>query len=171
MARPKKPINLKSEQQEILLKIAQSREVPHSLVQRAEMILKAASGLNNKRISQELDICEETVGKWRKRWIEASSELELLEGKKKQLKATIEQLLKDYPRVGSPGKFEAEQVCQIIALACETPPDYLSHWSRKELKREIINRGIAEDISETTVGVFLKSGGIKTTSSQILVKS
>jgi hypothetical protein len=73
--------------------------------------------------------------------------------------------------VGSPGKFEAEQVCQIIALACETPPDYLSHWSRKELKREIINRGIAEDISETTVGVFLKSGGIKTTSSQILVKS
>jgi hypothetical protein len=83
---------------------------------------------------------------------------------KKAVNLTSEQteLLQGIGR--SPGKFEAEQVCQVIALACETPPEYLSHWTRKELVREIINRGIVEKISATTVGRFLKSGRSSTTS-------
>jgi putative transposase len=163
MPRPKKPIKLTTEQKELLEKISRSRENSHSLVQRAEIILKAASGVNNKTISQKLGVCEETVGMWRKRWIAASQEFEQCAGKESLIKA-VEKLLKDKHRPGSPGKFEAEQLCQIIALACEKPPDYLSHWTRKELKREIINRGIAEEISETTIGVFLKSRRFKTTS-------
>jgi hypothetical protein len=163
MARPKKTITLTTEQKELLEKISRSRETPHSLVQRAEIILKAAEGLNNKTISPMLGVCQETVGMWRKRWIEASPELEQCTRNESLIKA-VEKLLKDKPRPGSPGKFEPEQLCQIIALACEKPPDYLSHWTRKELKREIINRGIAEEISETTIGVFLKSRRFKTTS-------
>jgi len=57
-------------------------------------------------------------------------------GKSKELRVPVGKLKADKPRLGSPGIFSAEQVCQIIALACETPPEYLSHWTRKELVHE-----------------------------------
>ena len=62
MARPTKPLNLMPEQKELLLRIARSREAPHSLVLRTQIILKAAAGYNNKTISQDLGLCEDTVG-------------------------------------------------------------------------------------------------------------
>ena len=65
MARPKKLIIVTSQQQELLLKISKTRQSPHSLVERSKIILKSLSGLSNKKISQDLEICEETVGKWR----------------------------------------------------------------------------------------------------------
>ena len=37
--------------------IARSRETPHSLVQRTQIVLKAAAGINNKMISLELGLC------------------------------------------------------------------------------------------------------------------
>jgi hypothetical protein len=46
-----------------------------------------------------------------------------------------------------------------LAVACEKPPAHLSHWTRPDLAREAIRRGIVERISETSVGRFLKSGG------------
>jgi hypothetical protein len=57
-----------------------------------------------------------------------------------------------------------------MALACETAPEHLSHWTRKELVRETMKRGIAEKISATTIGRFLKSGRAEATSKQILAK-
>ena len=132
MARPTKPLNLMREQKELLSGIARSRQTPHSLVLRTQIVLKAAAGDNNKTISQDDSLCEDTVGLWRKRWIEGAHELEQFAGKPKELRILIGKLLADKPRPGSPGIFSAEQVCQIIALACETPPEYLSHWTRKE---------------------------------------
>ncbi len=164
MARPKTPINLTSQQTEILQRIARSRETPHSLVVRTHIILKAASGLNNKTISQELGLCKDTIGLWRKRWIEGSQNLDKLAQKPEKLTQVVKEIFQDKPRPGSPGKFEAEQICQVMALACETPPEYLSHWTRKELVTEIINRGIVDKISATTVGRFLKSSRSSTTS-------
>ena len=54
-------------------------------------------------------------------------------GKSKELRVLLGKREADKPRPGSPGIFRAEQVCQIIATACEKPPEYLSHWTRKEL--------------------------------------
>lgn len=171
MARPTKQLNLTLEQKQLLEKIARSRETPHSLVQRTQIVLKAAAGINNKMISLDLGLCEDTVGMWRKRWLEGSPDLVRLEGKSLKLRERVGLLLADKPRPGSPGKFSAEQICQIIALACETPPEHLSHWTRQSLARETIQRGIAENISPTSIGRFLKSGLIEATSSQILVES
>lgn len=170
MARPKKAVILTKKQQELLQGVARSREMPHSLILRVEIVLKAALGLNNKKISQELSLCEDTVGLWRKRWLERAMELEKLVDKPTEWKKTLVKVLADQPRSGCPGKFEAEQICQAIALACETPPEYLSHWTRQELAREIMRRGIAETISTTTVGRFLKSGSSQATSKQILAQ-
>ena len=72
MARPKTKLNLTPAQNEYLQSIVRSREIPHSRVQRAQIILKAAD--NNKKISQDLNLCEDTVGLWRQRWIQGHRE-------------------------------------------------------------------------------------------------
>ncbi len=53
MARPVKALNLSEEQRGILQGMARSRETPHSQVVRSQIILKAAEGINHKKISQE----------------------------------------------------------------------------------------------------------------------
>ncbi len=148
-----------------------SRQLSHCLVERAEIILLIHAGKNNKTISQELRLQEETVGKWRKRWLSASTQFESCEGKPKVMWQVIEATLSDAPRPGIEPTFTPEQVCQIIALACETPPEHLSQWSRKALVEEAVKRGIVESISPTTVGRFLKSGADKTASVALLAQS
>jgi hypothetical protein len=164
-------IKLSDELEPLLKEITRSRQLPHSLVQRAEIILCANVGKNNKTISQELHLREETVGKWRKRWLSASAQLATCEGNPKALWQVIESTLADAPRPGIEPVFTAEQVCQIIALACETPPEYLSQWSRKTLAEEAVKRNIVEEISPTTIGRFLKSGADKTASVALLAES
>ena len=171
MARPTKAINLSQEQNELLTRLAHSRTLCHSLVQRTQIILKASQRINNKRISQELGVSEDMVGLWRQRWTQGCAMLEKWKGKPKELGAAISQLLADNPRPGSPSTFSSEQICQIIALACETPPSYLSHWSYEDLAKEAVKRGIVKKISKTTLGRFLKSGGTQTTPQQVLAES
>jgi len=141
--------------------MSRSRELPHSLVQRSQIVIAAAEGRSNKSISEEFKLCEETIGLWRGRWLEGHQELEKLAGKRKQLYRSICTLLADAPRPGSPCTVTAEQVCQLIALACETPPAPLTHWTRNDLVREAIKRQIVEQISASTIGRILKEGDLK----------
>lgn len=161
MARPTKPITLTTEQSALLQAIARSRETPHSLVLRVQIVLKAAEGYNNQEISQDLGLCDNSVGLWRRRWVDGIPMMEKLSGKPKELRVAVGKLLADVARPGSPVTFSAEQVCQIIALACETPPDHLSHWTRKDLVREAVRRGIAATISATTIGRILNQADLK----------
>jgi transposase len=161
MARPLSSLTLTVELQELLHTIIRSREAPHSLVQRAQIVLAANSGCNNKSIGQNLGLCEDTVGFWRKRWLANCVELAKFEGKPKRLREAVSQWLSDNPRPGSPGVFTAEQICQLLAVACETPPEHLSHWTQPELARTVIERGIVEQISASSIGRFLKSGRFK----------
>lgn len=167
MARPTTPINLTPEQNNILNSIARSRETPHSLVLRAQIILQAAPGITNKTINLNLNRCEDTVGLWRQRWVKGGAELEKSANKPKELG----NLLADRARPGSPGKFSAEQVCQFMALACETPPEHLSHWTHKDLVREAVKRGIAESLSTSSAGGFLKSGRAQAAPDKVLAQS
>src|SRR6266550_2617784 len=75
------------------------------------------------------------------------------------------------PREGAPAKFTPEQVCQIIALACEKPADSdrpISHWSHRELADEIVRRGIVESISPRHAGRLLKRRRSQTTTDSVL---
>ena len=65
----------------------------------------------------------------------------------------------DAPRSGAPPTYTPEQVCAIMALACEPPEQSdlpLSHWSQSGLAREAVKRGIVDSISHGSVGRFLK---------------
>ena len=69
-------------------------------------------------------------------------------------------LLEDNPRRGAPSTFSAEQICQIVAIACQTPQTCdrpISHWTASELANETEKRGIVKRISPRQTGRFLKS--------------
>lgn len=147
------------------------RDGPHGLVQRAKIVLLAHADHKNTEISQQLSIQEENAGKWRKRWLSGTTQLVACEGKPNALRDAIEFLLADAPRPDIAPVFTSEQVCRIIALACEPPPAHWSHWTRAALVEEAVKRGIVEQISCTTIGRFLKSGTDKTASITLLAES
>ncbi|WP_407920002.1 helix-turn-helix domain-containing protein [Gloeobacter violaceus] len=61
----------------------------------------------------------------------------------------MEERLKDIPRAGKPSAITAEQLCQIVALACELPEASgrpITQWSPRELAAQIVGRGILSAI-------------------------
>ena len=69
--------------------------------------------------------------------------------------------LADAPKPGAPARITPEQVCQIIALACELPAATgrpISQWSGRELADEVVRRGIVDRLSPRHAGRLLKSG-------------
>jgi len=79
----------------------------------------------------------------------------------------------DLPRPGCPGKFTAEQIAQILAVACEPPEDSgrpVTHWTPTELADEVVHRGIVASISPRHVGRFLKYGRTPTASQPLLAQ-
>jgi putative transposase len=132
------------------------------LVQRAKIILQANEGARNLQIAQTRHWDRGTVRKWRKRWSEAAEWLTEVESEgvsDKQLRVAIRQILADLPRSGTPAKFSAEQICQIIVVSCETPEQSgrpVTHWTPWELADEVMERGIVASISPRQIGRFLK---------------
>ena len=92
------------------------------------------------------------------------------EANDQELEQAIIQTLSDQPRSGTPPTFTAEQICQIIVMACESPDRPISAWTPRELADEAIKREIVETISPTQVGRFLKRGGIETAFKSLLAQ-
>jgi len=146
-------------QQPILIELSKSRTESQLVAQRATIVLRAFAGQRNEQIAAEIGLGAGQVGVWRRRWQAAWDELTALECREpRKLREAIQEVFRDAPRSGSPGTFTAEQVTQILALACEPPEKSgrpITHWTRKELHAEVRKRGIAQ-ISESQVGRYLK---------------
>ncbi len=69
--RPKKPIILSEQAREQLTSIVRSHSLPHGLVRRAQVILMAAEGTNNSEIAAKVGLSNQSVGKWRQRYLQA----------------------------------------------------------------------------------------------------
>jgi hypothetical protein len=70
----------------------------------------------------------------------------------------------DLPRPGTPPTFTPEQICAIIALACEAPGDSglpITHWTHAALAAEAMQRGIVAEISAHSIGRFLREVDLK----------
>ncbi len=146
-------IDLSAEQRALLEGLARRRETSHSLVQRAQIVLRAADGEANTQIAAAVGLGEDAVGLWRRRWSQASAVLTAVAGQPKRLRA------------------EVEQICQIIVRACEQPPPPLTHWTRQDLACERIARGMVTSISASSIGRFLKSGGSQSASHPLRAQS
>jgi putative transposase len=89
---------------------------------------------------------------WRRRWLSLDRIAEDL---------SLTERLTDLARPGAPVQITAEQVCQIVALACESPGDSerpISHWTGREIADEIVKRGILTHISPRHASRLLKRG-------------
>ena len=150
-------------QQDILRTMTRSGTCPQALVQRARIILLAFDGISNEEIADRIGCERHAPGVWRRRWKGAFERLVLVEccEKPSALVQAIDDLLGDRPRCGCPGKFSAEQVTQVLAVACEEPEACgrpVTHWTPRELADEVVKRGIVASISPRQVGRFLKCG-------------
>ena len=162
-------------QQAVLQTMVRSSTCPQAVAQRARMILLAFDRLSNEDIAERVGCERHAVGPWRHRWANAFERLVLVEccEKPSALPDAIAGLLSDLPRSGSPGKFTAEQIIQILAVACEDPVASerpVTHWTPRELADEVVERGIVESISARQVGRFLKSGGPEAASQPLLAQ-
>jgi transposase len=113
----------------------------------------ATDGLNNSQIERQLGIKVDTARLWRNRWLALKAvSLEDL---------SVEERLTDAPRPGAPARISPEQVCQIVALACEAPSISgrpISQWTSREIAAEIIKRGIVDKLSGRHAARLLKRG-------------
>ena len=162
-------------QQDILQTMTRSSTCPQARAQQARMILLAFAGSDNEDIAHQIGCERHAVGIWRRRWASAFPRLVLIEccEKESALPQALAELLGDLPRSGCPGKFTAEQVTQIIAVACEPPADSgrpVTHWTPRELADAVQQRGIVESISARHVGRFLKYGRTPAASQPVLAQ-
>jgi putative transposase len=154
--------------------LARRQTSPQRLVRRLEIVLAAADGGNNEQIARHLGLDRSTVRTWRSRWLTATPRLEAAAADgtdDRVLAQLVADALDDAPRPGAPVTFSAEQVVQIVALACEPPPASdrpTSHWTPQELAEEAVTRGIVTTISPRSVERFLGSGRPQTPSEPLL---
>jgi len=170
-------VTLSEKQHALLEHLSRRQTSSQRLGRRVNTILSASDGASNESIAQRLRLDRDTVRMWRRRWQAGAEALEAAEAAgdaDKVLLARIEALLDDAPRPGAPGDFSAEQLAQIISVACESPEDSgrpVTHWTPRELADEVIKRGIVKSISPRTVGRFLKGGRAQAASLDLLAES
>jgi len=145
-----------------LTRVVAARSTAQQVALRARLVLLLAEGLTNVAVGRQTGVSREAVRLWRDRWLDLQgvplSELR------------VESRLADAPRPGAPARIGAEQVCAIVAMACEAPERSgrpISQWTGREIAEEITRRGIVETISTRHAARLLKRGISGRTSSAI----
>lgn len=114
-------ITLSDEERATLTKWSRGRKTPVRLVQRAQIVLRAADGLENKDIAVELGCTRRTVGTWRNRFA-----VERLAG--------MEQ---DAPRGGRTATVRAQFEAEILRKTLQETPPNGTHWSTRSLAKAL----------------------------------
>lgn len=113
-------VALTEEERTQLESYVRSRSIPNGLSTRFRIILLAAEGLENKKISEKVNLSRSSVGKWRKRYSEKG-----LEG------------LHDELRPGRPRSVLDEKVSELIHKTLKTKPEGTTHWSTRTMADQI----------------------------------
>jgi putative transposase len=154
MRGPKPPtIDLSEVECRDLEQLVRRHTTPQQVALRARIVLAAAAGANNSQIARQEGVNIDTVRLWRSRWL-GFQPIPLAD-------LTVEERLTDAPPPGKPVRITDEQVCQIVALACEAPERSgrpISQWTGREIAAEIKGRGIVEEISGRHAARLLKRG-------------
>jgi len=119
MARIARGIEICQEDRETLFKWKRSPNTPQKLVCRADIILAAAEGLNNKAISERGLGSVQTICLWRKRYAEYG-----IKG------------LEDQPKPGRPRTIGRDKIAEIVATTL-TPAEGVTHWSARRLAKQV----------------------------------
>jgi len=133
--------------------LTRAHTTQQKLVRRAKIVLLRAQGRSRTAIAVEVGVQPGVVTTWAQRWRDTA-------GKDR----TVAERLADLPRAGSPDTFTPEQLCQIVAMACESPTEYdrpITHWTVRELRDEVVKQGIVPTISRRHVGRILDQNELR----------
>ena len=116
--RPKNRLKLSPSERQRLQNWSKRRKTAQALALRARIILLAARNWNNIEVADELQITRQTVGRWRRRFVE------------KRLQGLL-----DEPRPGAPRKLSDADIEQVITKTLESTPRGATHWSTRSMAK------------------------------------
>jgi len=137
MGRPKAEIVLSNAEREQLETWTRRRKTAQALALRSRIILECATGIDSKRVAQQISVAQQTVSKWRNRFA-----TDRLDG------------LLDAPRPGAPRTISDARVDAVIAKTLETAPKNATHWSTRNMARET-------GLSQTAVSRIWRAFGLQ----------
>ncbi|MEV6013909.1 IS630 family transposase [Streptomyces sp. NPDC051976] len=137
MGRPVAELVLSEDERATLVRWSRRAKSSQALAQRCRIVLGCADGKTNRQVADELGIWPQTVGKWRRRFLERR-----MEG------------LVDEPRPGAPRKITDDRVEEVVVNTLERSPKDATHWSRASMAAE-------SGLSKSTVGRIWKAFGLK----------
>jgi transposase len=115
------PILLGNEEYQQLLNWSRNpRRAGRALALRARIILQCRHGRSNRQVARRLALTEQTVCKWRQRFL-----AERLQG------------LLDQPRSGAPRSISDSMVEAVLAKTLHEPPPGAERWSSRRLASEL----------------------------------
>lgn len=118
--RPKAELVLSKLELDHLKALTMRRKTAQALALRARIVLACADGINNKTVAAKQRVTQQTVSKWRARFVEHR-----LDG------------LFDAPRPGTPRTIDDTRVDAVIARTLESVPARASHWSTRSMALEM----------------------------------
>jgi len=128
MSRRASLVALSPEERATLQSWANARSRPQRLVQRAQIILMAAEGIENQAIAVHLRISRPTVQLWRQRFLALRT-------------AGLE---KDAPRPGRTPQITGSRVAAIVEATLHNKPPNAMHWTTRTMAK-------TQGVSEATV--------------------
>jgi transposase len=133
-----RPVKLNPEQRKILEQLSRARSLPARLVERARILLRAADGLQDQQIANELSITPEKVARWRNRFLDGG----------------LAALQKDAPRPGGPRTISDRQVIRVVEKTTREKPHNSTHWSTRTM-------AAAVGLSEASIRRIWHAHGLK----------
>ncbi len=117
---PKAELVLSDEERAVLERYLRRGTTALRLAQRSRIVLLCADGLSNCAVAEEVGVTEQTVGKWRARFL-----ADRING------------LNDAFRSGVPRKITDDTVEDIIKQTLETMPKGASRWSTRDMAKAV----------------------------------
>jgi transposase len=112
------------------------------MLNRAQILLHANEGKEDREIATALHTSMSTVWRVRKRFVEDG------------LHGALHELV----RPGGARILSGEQEAYLVALACSSPPAGRQEWTMQLLADRLVTLGVVERISDETVRRALKRG-------------
>jgi transposase len=135
--RPKAELVVTEVERADLLRLMSRMRVNRNLAFRAKLVLACADGQSNSIVARTHRTTNQTVGKWRRRFVCLR-----LEG------------LYDEPRVGAPRKFSDDDVESVIVKTLEATPKGRTHWSTRKMAKKA-------GMSHTMIGRIWRTFGLQ----------
>ncbi len=140
-------VRLSAEERDELEALIRKGKSPARRLLKARILLKAdvsqsGSGWNDSQIIEALETNASMVYRVRKQLVEEGFEAVLL--RKQRATPAV-------PRI-----FDGEKEAKLIALACSQPPKGRARWTLRLLETKVVELGIVNRASDSTIGRVLK---------------